>query len=208
MLFLQKKKGRSRSGAGSSSVSEETKKRNKRKKREDEAEAQEMSLEDELREATDGSFIENRPPVYANTNPDLIMGILSDDKLVTVLPDVSANSQEDFSAEEMDVEIVEVFGSIEKPSTSSTLQDQSNPVVGSAEKSSLSQAHSLDFLSGQKGSSNSSPSKTPKGGSKHTSIAARKSEPLAVLKQEAKSSDGKKSKHSKEDGSLRKEKTK
>ena len=78
----------------------------------DEAEAHEMSLEDELRAATGGGFIENRPPV--STDQDLVVGILSDDKVVKVLvPDVSLGDtldEEDLPAEDEDVEMVDGGG--------------------------------------------------------------------------------------------------
>lgn len=133
-----------------------------------------MSLEDELRAATGGGFMENRPPVSAD--PDLIVGILSDDKLVKVLPDVSnryGSFSEDFPADETDVEILEVF--TERLST---------------EAVPISQAHSMETISTlgkpsslKKTSSHSTPSKTPKQQPKlysnpadHSKVEARKAE--------------------------------
>lgn len=57
--------------------------------------------------------MENRPP-GALSDPDLIVGILGDDKLVKVMPDVSVRGHvcvEDYGEE--DVEIVEVFADME-----------------------------------------------------------------------------------------------
>ncbi|XP_018020126.1 uncharacterized protein LOC108676550 isoform X2 [Hyalella azteca] len=85
----------------------------------DEAEAQEMSLEEELKAATQGGFVENRPPtnLLGGKGDDLIMGIVGDDKLVKVLPDPACGHVngrhpgecDEYSADELDVEIVEAF---------------------------------------------------------------------------------------------------
>ncbi|KAF2366733.1 Pleckstrin domain [Trinorchestia longiramus] len=159
----------------------------------DEAEAQEMSLEEELMAATQGDFVENRPPFNLSSDPDLIVGIVGDDKLVKVLPDPAAKHVDGFhiqdcdeySTDELDVEIVEAFPCVQPSTTGDTVEVPATP---HDDKQSTAQTSSPECRNGHHPHLAAHNARTPENSGKKTEKSAPGSGGSAKIKKDKESS--------------------